>query len=350
MRIALVHDWLTVRGGAERVLLRLHSLWPSAPIYTLSARPEFVRRWLPNAYIRTAWPGNIPGLWRFLPVLSPFLPSAMESFDLSDFDVVISSSVLFSKGIVTRTHTRHICYCYSPSRMLWDRNAEYERSGILSRLFRHGLRLWDFQAAQRPDTMVAISSEVRQRIGKYYRREARVIFPPIEVDTSVPIEDHGYYLVVGRLMPHKRLPMVIEAFSKLNRPLMIVGSGPLERRLRAMAPETVRIISDADDNELAVRYAQSRALILPNEEDFGMTAAEAMMYGKPVLALRASGALDVLHEGKSGEFFDEPIAEALAEGVLRLERGTYDPAIIKRHAEPFGAEHFDQAFRKLAEQ
>lgn len=349
MRIALVHDWLIHRGGAERVLLRLHALWPLAPIYTLAARPDFVSRWLSDAFIRTAWPGRLPSAWRFLPVFTPFLPSAIESFDLSQFDTVISSSVLFSKGIVTRTNTRHVSYCYSPSRMLWDRNAEYERNGPFSRALRHGLRLWDFQAAQRPDNMIAISGEVRQRIKKYYRRDAGIIHPPIDMPISDAV-DGNYYLVVGRLMPHKNLPMVIEAFSRLGRPLIIAGSGPLYRNLKQNAAANIRFITDADDTELSRLYAGCRALIVPNEEDFGMTPVEALMHGKPVLALRGGGVMDIMVEGDTGEFFDEPIAIALADGVLRLERGTYDPVIMKRAAEPFRAERFNREMRAIVEQ
>lgn len=350
MRIALVHDWLIHRGGAERVLLRLHALWPSAPIYTLVAHRRFIQQWLPNAYIRTAWVGRIPGAARLLPALTPLLPSAIESFDLSDFDVVISSSVLFSKGIVTRTNTKHISYCYSPSRMLWDRNAEYERAGIISKLIRHGLRLWDFQAAQRPDTMIAISSEVKHRIKKYYRRDSTIIFPPVESPLSIEKDDGGYYLVVGRLVPHKNLAMVIEAFSRINQPLKIVGDGPLRTGLLKGLPRNIEILSDVDDTTLNSLYASCRALIVPNQEDFGMTPVEAMMHGKPVLALRSGGALDVVREGETGEFFDEPIAIALAEGIQRLERGTYDPDIIRRYAKPFSAEHFDTAMKNLVEQ
>ena len=347
MRIALIHDWLIHRGGAERVLLRLHSLWPSAPIYTLAARPDFVRTWLPDAYIRTSSIGGIPYSWRFLPSFSPFMPSAIESFDVSAFDVVISSSVLFSKGIITRTRTHHISYCYSPSRMLWDRNAAYERSGLFSRIFRHGLRLWDYQAAQRPDTVVSISKEVQHRVQKYYGRKSQIIYPPIEIDKTLSTTPGNYYLAVGRLMPHKNFGMVLDALVRMKRPLIIAGAGPLERALRSRAGNRVIFKTNADDAAVARLYANCRAVIVPNDEDFGMTAVEGMGYGKPVLALRAGGALDTVSEGITGEFFDEPIPEALADGILRMERSTYDPAIIRRSAEPFLAQRFDEQVTDL---
>lgn len=352
MKVALVHDWLLDRGGAERVLLRLHALWPDAPIYTLAADSAFVRRWLPGAVVRQAWTGRLPLVRRYLPALAPVLPSAVESLDLSGFDTVISSSVTYAKGIVTRAHTRHICYCYSPSRYLWDRNAEYERRGPLSRIARHWLRLWDTQAARRPDTMVAISETVRGRISKYYGRDSSVIYPPLltemaKEESQMANESQGYYLAVGRLVPHKNFGLLIEAFNKLKRPLVIVGSGPLERRLRRAASPIVRIVTDADDASLARWYAQCRAVVLPNEEDFGMTVIEAMAHGKPVLALRAGGALETVREGATGEFFDDPIPEALAEGVLRLERGSYDPAIIRQSVQNFSADRFDAQFRTL---
>lgn len=341
-RIALIHDWLTTRGGAERVLLRLHALWPSAPIYTLAARRDFIERWLPDAFVRVSGLGKLPFASRAVPMLAPLLPSAIESFNLADYDIVISSSVLFSKGVITRARTNHISYCFSPTRMLWDRNAEYERSGMFSRLFRHGLRLWDYQAAQRPESLIAISQAVQQRIAKYYGRDADIIHPPIEIDTELATDDQGYYLVVGRLMPHTRLDMVLAAFAKLKRPLVIAGSGPLLRKLKAVATDNVRFVTDANDRDIAELYASCHAVIVPNEEDFGMTAAEALGYGKPVLALRAGGVLDVLEEGVTGEYFDEPIPEALAEGVLRMDRGVYDPRRMKRKAEPFLAHHFDR--------
>lgn len=347
MNIALIHDWLINRGGAERVLLRFHSLWPDAPIYTLTTAPSFRKQWLPNATVRQAWPGKVPWLRSRPQLLAPLLPSAIESFDLSAFDLVLSSSVIFAKGVVTRTRTRHICYCYSPSRMLWDRHAEYERQGIASRLYRHGLRLWDFQAAQRPDTMIAISNEVQGRIHAYYRRSSTVIHPPIQTLPVTTTSDDGSYLVVGRLMPHKRLDMVINAFSKLGYPLVIVGAGPLEKRLRRYATTNIRFAGAVDDRQLSELYARCHALIVPNDEDFGMTAVEAMAYGKPVLAFRGGGVLDVMKEGETGEFFEEPIPEALAEGVLRMRRGVYDPDMIQKAADPFSAERFDRRIRDI---
>ena len=231
--------------------------------------------------------------------------------------------------------------------MLWDGHAYYERQGVASGLFRHGLRLWDFQAAQRPDTMIAISNEVQRRIHAYYRRTSTVIHPPIQTLPVTTVSDDGYYLVVGRLMPHKRLDMVINAFTKLGYPLVIAGTGPLEKRLRQDATPNIRFTGAIDDRKLSELYAQCHALILPNEEDFGMTAVEAMSYGKPVLAFRGGGVLDVMNEGMTGEYFDEPIAEALAEGVLRMGRESYDHDIIQKAAKPFSAEHFDRRIRDL---
>jgi len=351
MRIALVHDWLAVRGGAERVLLRLHALWPQAPIYTLGVTREFRDRWLPNAFLRQAWPGKIPGFPGILPALAPLLPAAVESLDLADYDVVVSSSVLFSKGVVTRSRTKHICYCYSPSRMLWDRHAVYERRGAFSALLRHGLRLWDFQAAQRPDTLVAISDAVRDRIHTYYRRDALVIHPPLLAETtpSEDIDSHGYYLTVGRLMPHKNPSLLLDAFARLNRPLVIVGDGPLESFVRRRKTNNVRLVGTVSDGELTSWYAHCRALILPNDEDFGMTAIEAMAHGKPVLALRAGGALDTIQEGKNGLFFADPIAPAVCEGILRMEQKPWDSDTIRRSVERFSGEQFDTQIRTLVE-
>ncbi|HXV27150.1 MAG TPA: glycosyltransferase [Candidatus Paceibacterota bacterium] len=300
--------------------------------------------------MRQSWPGRVPVLRTRPAALAPFLPAAVESMDLSAYDVVVSSSVMFAKGVVTRTRTRHISYCYSPSRMLWDRNAEYERRGPLSRLARHWLRMWDANAAKRPDVMLAISGAVAGRIAKYYRRQSEVLHPPL---LAAPTDrrmrsasDLGYYLAVGRLLPHKNFGMLVDAFAKLNRPLVIVGDGPERARLARRAPANVHFVS-ADDRTLASWFAGCRALIVPNEEDFGMTPVEAMSFGRPVLALRAGGALETVSEGVTGEFFDDAIPEALAEGVIRLEAGRYDGALITAHATKFNASRFDARMKRL---
>lgn len=352
--IAIVHDWIVGIGGAERVLMALHRLWPQAPIYTLLYKPSTVRHWLPDATVIASGLQRIPFAWRVYPYLAPAMPSVVESFDLSGYNTVISSSVLFSKGIVVRPDTRHICYCYSPARMLWDRSAPYERRGIMSRIYRHALRAWDQAAAQRPDEMIAISDTVATRIAKYYRRPAIIIPPPTRhitegIATAGLPED--YYLIVSRMVPHKSLDMVIDAFSKLKYRLVVAGDGPLKSNLQRRAGANISFTGWISDDALDDLYEHCHAVIVPNEEDWGLTAIEAMVHGKPVLALREGGATETVLEGITGEFFDDPIPEALADGLKRLRAnlGGYDAQKIRSHAAQWGMDQFEQRMRTIVE-
>lgn len=281
------------------------------------------------------------------------MPSAIESLDLSNYDTVISSSVLFAKGVIVRPGTRHLCYCYSPSRMLWDRSNTYERQGMFSRIYRHILRSWDQAAAQRPDQMIAISQTVADRIAKYYRRSAIVIPPPTRTMSEgiAPDRTDEYYLIVSRMVPHKSLDMALDAFAKLRYRLVVVGDGPLRAKLQHRARANITFTGWVNDEVLDGLYEHCRAVIVPNEEDWGFTAVEAMMHGKPVLALRKGGATETIIEGVTGEFFDDPIPEALADGIKRLKNNytQYDPAHIRVHASQYGESQFSSRMRTLVE-
>jgi len=346
MKIALVHDWLDTLGGAERVLIELHKMFPEAPIYTLFARRQFLKKYLPEAHVITSGIQNLP--FRRSVLWAPAMCVAIELFDLSEYDIVISSSVFFSKGLVLRPRTKHICYCYSPTRQLWDRNIESGR-GILAAIGKNILRLWDRHSSERVDYFVAISKHVQNRIQKYYRRDSKIIYPPATSFTrkaaTAPRED--YYLIVSRLYAHKNLDIAIEAFNKLGYSLYIIGDGPLRNRLSKLADANIRFLGELNDDEVARYYQYAKAFIMPQEEDFGLTAVEAMSFGKPILALRKGGALEIVQEGISGEFFDDPIAEGLADGVRRLNEQTYDPEIIKVAAEKFSADTFRTEIKSL---
>jgi glycosyltransferase involved in cell wall biosynthesis len=283
------------------------------------------------------------------------MPSAVESFDLSEFDTVISSSVSFSKGIVLKPKTKHICYCYSPTRFLWDRNADYEHSGIFSRISRHFLRIWDRQAGDRVDQFVATSENVRRRIKKYYNKDSVIIHPPISL-TSNNYMLHAkhfsltdYYLIVSRLHDFKNIHLAIDVFNKLNLPLIIIGDGPAKGKLNKMADKNIKLIGYQNDETVIAYYKHCRAFIMPQEEDFGLTPIEAMSFGKPVLALRKGGALETISEGMTGEFFDDPIPEALADGIRRLNENyeKYNAESIKLTAEKFSREKFRNEILKL---
>ncbi len=347
MKIALIHDWLDSLGGAERVLIEFHKLYPEAPIYTLFARKEFIQKHLPKAQIITSTLQRLP--FRRSPLWAPAMSVAIESFDLSAYDIVLSSSVFFSKGLVVRPKTKHICYCYSPTRQLWDRHTE-SQPGVVGAIGKNILRIWDRHSSERVDHFVGISQHVQHRINKYYRRDASVIYPPVVHLTTANQEkpvSGDYYLIVSRFYPHKNLDIAIEAFNKLGYTLIVIGEGPLRRKLSSLASKNIIFLGKQTDEEIAQYYKHAKAFIMPQEEDFGLTAVEAMSFGKPVLALRKGGAVEIIQEGITGEFFDDPIPEGLADGVRRLNEKKYDPEIIKASVEKFSVERFRKEITQL---
>ena len=354
MKLAIVHDWFIRPGGAERVLCALHRLWPEAPIYVLVADRAAMHQYLPNATVHVTGIGRFPLAARMYRLLAPFMPSAVESLDLSSFDTVLSNSVLFSKGVVVRPGTRHMSYCYSPARPLWDRTADYEGRGTAGRLGRHLMRLWDYAAAQRPDQFIAISRTVANRISRYYGRDSVMLPPPTPLlpEPTVAGDTGNFFLVVSRLVPHKRLPLVIDAFNRTRQRLVIAGDGPLSEHLKRKAGPNVTFVGSPDDTQLAYLYRTASAVVVANCEDWGLTAVEAMSFGTPVLALREGGATETIIEGISGEFFDEPIMEALADGIRRMRnrRGQYDRDGIRRYAVQWSEERWAPRMRALVEQ
>lgn len=365
-KLALVHDWLTTLGGAERVLIELHKIFPDAPIYTLFYDKKFKAKHLLNAEVRPSYLQKFPLITSRYKLFAILMPSAIESFDLSDFDVVISSSVFFSKGLVLRPKTRHICYCYSPTRQLWDLNKiPYSIFHTPYSIAQHLLRLWDRQAADRVDEFVAISETVRSRIRKYYHRDSTVIYPPVTIEYGIHNMEqnskntshipysilHNYYLIVSRLYPHKNIDIAVEAFAKLNLPLIIIGDGPEYKKIKNQTSKikNIELVGFVSDEELPYYYQNCRAFIMPQEEDFGLTPIEAMRVGAPTLALRKGGALETVKEGITGEFFDDPIPEALADGVRRLNENyhNYRPEVIQSHAKQFSKEIFRKEIENL---
>lgn len=356
MKIALVHDWLLRIGGAERVFKTLHGIFPEADIYTLFYDQKFVKEFLPGTEIQTTFLQKIPGITKLYKLFLLLMPTAIESLDLSAYDVVISSSVAFSKGLVLKPKTTHICYCHSPTRFLWDWQINYvkERGYKLLKpwvlMVQHWLRIWDSHAAQRPDYFIANSKHTQKRIWKYYSIDSKVIYPPVEMPIGVPKdEDGGYYLIVSQLLPHKNIEVAIDAFNKLGLPLFIIGEGPLKRKLKRMADKNIRILGYQNDEEIEKLYQECRAFILPQEEEFGITPIEAMFRGKPVLALRRGGALEYVLESLNGEFFDDAVPEVLADGVRRLNANypNYSPLVIKKSVQKFRKGRFINEIREF---
>lgn len=363
MKVALVHDYLTRMGGAERVLLELSKMFPEAPIYTLLFDEQKMACWFPVERLHVSFLQKFPKFWRLRPkYLLPFLPTAVESFDLREFDLVISSSSAFAKGIVTRPATTHISYCHNPARFLWDYSFEYLKEQnfgglrLLSvKAFLNYLRLWDRAASQRVDYFIANSGATASRIKKYYRQEAKVIYPPVQMSAvgfrmSDKIEG-GYFLIVSQLTPYKKIDVAIEAFNKLELPLVIIGEGPQKEELQKIAKSNISILGWQADETVADYYKNCTALIFPGEDDFGITMVEAMSCGKPVLAYGAGGALEIVLPGVTGEFFDALVPEILADGVRRLcdNLPQYDRLVISQQAEKFSVERFRREMMEFIE-
>ena len=365
-KIALVHDFLVQYGGAERVFEALSRMFPDAPIYTLLYDAKQMEKHFLGRDIRVSslsrWPAFLRRRYRFL---LPFFPSAVEALDLREFDLVISSSGAWSKGIVTRLNTHHIAYIHSPMRYAWDYHEKYlEELGakgkrkMLIRFLLSYLRIWDREAAERPDCLIANSRYTQERIKKYYQREAKVVYPGARqlFETFGHTEDSSetkkeYFLVVSRLTPSKKVGIVVEAFNKIGLPLVIVGSGPERRSLERDAKKNIRFVGFQSDEELARLYLGARALIFPSEEDFGMTAVEALSFGVPVIAFEYGGIREIVEPGVSGEFFHAQTTEVLAEGVRRflVREGSYDKELLRKKAEQFSTTSFTESFLKALE-
>jgi glycosyltransferase involved in cell wall biosynthesis len=354
--IAFVHDYLQYPGGAERVLSLMRTLYPEAPVFTLLYDEKRMEKFFPKELVVPSFLQRLPGFLRSNPrYLAPLLPIAVESFDLRDFPVVISSSSAFAKGVITRAHTLHICYCHTPARYLWDFTNEYRVDTREKRFFaapvkiiQHYLRLWDRVASERVHYYIANSKAVAARIKKYYRREATVIYPPVNVSSySVSRADGGYYLIVSRLVPYKRVDLAVAAFNKLQLPLVVAGDGPERKKLAGLAGKTVSFVGEVTEKKKHDLIERCSAFIFPGEDDFGIAPVEAMAAGKPVLALRRGGAVETVAEGVSGEFFDDPVPEVLADGVRRLRenRKQYSPELIRRRAEAYSSERFLKEFQ-----
>lgn len=356
-RVAIVCDWLTTWGGAERVIHTLSELYPNAPIYTSLYNPKVLPQFKDKKVI-TSFIQKIPFAVKKYPFMLPLMPYAFESFDFTGFDIVISSSHSCAKGIITQPSTLHITYCHSPTRYLWDACHDYFLSyrvpfGLRTWAKRllHRLRIWDRAAADRVDVYTTNSKYVSRRISKYYRRDSTVVYPAMEKSFEhLEPKPHGnYYLAVGRLAPYKRFDLIIEAFNKLSLPLVIVGGGKDEKRLKKMAGRFITFTGKISDDELKNMYKNAIALIFPQIEDFGITPLEAMAAGKPVIAYGEGGATETVLPNKTGVLFKEQTVDSLAQGVLDSQNITWNPNEIAAHARTFSEKRFKEEFKKVVD-
>jgi len=356
MKIALVHDYLIQDGGAEKVLEVLQEIWPSAPTYTLFFDPEkiptFAGRNIKTSFLQRMPFSKTKYQWYIM-----LMPTATEHYDLSEFDIVVSSTSAFAKGIITKPNAIHICYCHTPTRYLWSDMRSYVEELRAPRIIKtilppllSRLRLWDHSSASRVDNFIANSFTVKKRIQKYYQKDAHVIYPPVNTHKfQISTKPKEYFLTGGRLVAYKRFDMVVEACNKTGIKLKVFGSGPVEKDLRLMARENIEFLGRVSEEEQRELYANAKAFIHPQEEDFGITPVESMAAGRPVIAYRKGGATETVKEGVSGEFFSEQSWEELADHLIRFNESKYNPRIIKSHAEKFCKEQFKNRVKFFVE-
>lgn len=358
MKVAIVHDFLNQFGGAERVVKALHELFPNAPIYTLLYDEKGTAGMFSGAKIITSKLQKKPKfLRRGHKLLLPFYATAIEQFDLNGYDVVISSSGAWSKGIITKPETKHICYCHAPMRFVWDWSHQYleeQKVGFLKKIFLYPLlnylRTWDRISAKRVDLWLANSKHTAKRIKKYYHAGSKVVYPPVEVERfEVQKDNAGYFLLVSRLSLYKQVDLAVRAFNKLGMHLVVIGEGQQRKELEKMAKPNVEFLGFKPDEVVKEYYENCRGFIFPGEEDFGITPLEAMACGKPVVAFRKGGCLETVMEGKTGEFFDEPTSKSLIAAVRRMIKSEkqYDSERIRRQAERFSKEKFKEEILRI---
>lgn len=355
MKVALVHDWLTGMRGGEKCLEVLCELYPDAPVHTLVHNRGSMSPLIESRRIVTSFIDRLPGKVTKYRSYLPLFPMAMEMMDLTAYDLVLSTSHAVAKNAKVRPGALHICYCHTPMRYVWEMYGQYFGPETASlpvraamRTVRPFLQSWDVHTSSRVHYYIANSENVRRRIQRYYRREAEVIFPPVDTDRfTLSRSDEGYFLMVTALVPYKRVDLAIEHFNRTGERLVIAGKGPETERLRGMANGNIEFLGWRSDEELALLYRGCTALIFPGEEDFGIVPLEAMATGKPVVAYGKGGALETVVDGVTGVFFPEQSAGSLATAMQRLRSFRPDPEAIRRHALRFSRPHYKERMQEF---
>jgi glycosyltransferase involved in cell wall biosynthesis len=373
VNVAIVYDRVNKFGGAERILQALHALYPTAPLFTSVYNPK-TASWAKDFTVKTTFLQHIPFAKTNHEYIAPLIPMAFEDIHFDEFDVVISVTSEYGKGIITKPHTLHICYCLTPTRYLWSGYDEYFKDSFFKSLAEPAvsyLRNWDSMAAQRPDKYIAISKTVQSRIKKYYSRESDVIYPPVnlaasnwllatnkknEARSQKPIQHAqgepgaSSYLLVSRLVPYKRIDIAIEACNMVGLPLTIVGTGREYARLKALAGPTITFVQNLTDEALSRYYQDCTALLYTAHEDFGIAVVEAQSFGKPVIAYGMGGATETVKKGVTGEFFYTQTKEALGDVLKEFKPEKYDPKDCRDQAEKFSQARFMKEFKMQIEQ
>lgn len=350
MKVAIVYDRVNKWGGAERLLLALNKMFPNAPLYT-SVYDKKNASWAERfPEVKTSFLQKIPFAKKIHEFLAVLMPIAFESFDFSEYDLVISVTSESAKGIITKPGIKHICICLTPTRYLWSHYQDYFKNPLLrfiSSPFVKYLKNWEKVSSMRPDRIIAISKNVQERIAKYYGRTSEVIYPPAGFDRnySAKAVKENYYLVVSRLVGYKKVELAVDVFNKNKKKLLIIGKGHQYLRLRLKAKSNIRFIKKVPDEALADYYSSAKALIMPQEEDFGLVSVEAQSLEVPVISFAKGGASETVVDGKTGVLFDHQNAQGLTAAIAKFEKIVFNHSYIRRNAERFAFKSFEKKIK-----
>jgi len=360
LKVAVIHDWLVTYAGAERVLEQILQLYPEAELYSLiDFLPANRRDFILNKEVRTSFIQKLPSASKKYRNYLPLMPLAIEQFDLSEFVLIISSSHAVAKGVITNSNQLHICYCYTPIRYAWDLYYQYLKEsglnsgikGMIAKFILHYIRIWDYSTTNRVDHFIAISNYIARRIKKIYGRESSVIYPPVDVNKFEPLsKKEDFYLTVSRMVPYKKIDLIVEAFSMMSdKRLVVIGDGPDFTKIKKKAGKNVELLG-YQTSEIVKDYMQkARAFIFAAEEDFGIAPVEAQACGTPVIAYGKGGVTETVIADKTGLFFEEQTLDSLIKAVKYFEsvEDKFDVVEIRKNAERFGIERFKKEFKEF---
>jgi len=363
VKIAVVHDWLVNYAGSERVLEQIIQLYPSADLFSLiDFLPEGERTFILNKTVRTSFIQNLPFAKKKYRSYLPLMPLAVEQFDLSAYDVIISSCHAVAKGVLTKSGQLHICYCHTPIRYAWDLYHQYLKEsglnaglkGLFVKLVLHYIRMWDYIAANRVDCFVANSHFTAERTRRIYGKNAAVIYPPVDIDVfTVPTGKEDFFFTASRMVPYKKIDLIVEAFSKMpGKKLIVAGDGPDFRKIKSKAAGNVEFLGHQSGNMLLGYMQRAKAFVFAAEEDFGILPVEAQACGTPVIAYGRGGARETVIENETGIFFGEQNVESLIRAVNNFEKNheAFSMAAVRKNAERFGKERFKAEFKRFVEE